>query len=72
MAMAAALSAAHLAAILFPPNLQRLYVIRDNDRAGDGARDALVERATEVGIEAIVLSLAGGAALVGRELVGRM
>lgn len=56
MAMAAALSAAHLAAILFPPNLQRLYVIRDNDPAGDGARDALVERATEVGIEAIVLS----------------
>ncbi|MER9364990.1 toprim domain-containing protein [Mesorhizobium sp. M0518] len=56
MAMAAALSAAHLAAILFPPNLQRLYVIRDNDPAGDGARDNLLERATDAGIEAIVLS----------------
>lgn len=56
MAMAAALSAAHLAAILFPETLRRLYVIRDNDPAGDGARDSLVERANAVGIEAIVLS----------------
>lgn len=56
MAMAAALSAAHLAAILFPPTLRRLYIIRDNDPAGDGARDRLIERAIEVGIEAIVLS----------------
>ncbi|CDX24376.1 conserved hypothetical protein [Mesorhizobium plurifarium] len=56
MAMAAALSAAHLAAILFPPTLRRLYVIRDNDPAGDGARDTLIERAVEAGIEAIVLS----------------
>ncbi|RWH47170.1 MAG: DNA primase [Mesorhizobium sp.] len=56
MAMAAALSAAHLGAILFPPTLRRLYVIRDNDPAGDGARDTLAERAREAGIEAIVLS----------------
>ena len=56
MAMAAALSAAHLAAILFPANLRRLYVIRDNDPAGDSARDSLIERATDLGIEAIVLS----------------
>ncbi|MBN9362816.1 MULTISPECIES: toprim domain-containing protein [unclassified Devosia] len=56
MAMAAALSAAHLAAILFPPTLERLYVIRDNDPAGDGARDTLIQRATDAGIEAIVLS----------------
>ncbi|MFP1132568.1 toprim domain-containing protein [Asticcacaulis sp. W401b] len=56
MAMAAALSAAHLAAILFPETLRRLYVIRDNDPAGDGAQDSLVERANAVGIEAIVLS----------------
>ncbi|MER8417614.1 toprim domain-containing protein [Mesorhizobium sp. M1329] len=56
MAMAAALSAAHLAAILFPPNLHRLYVIRDNDPAGDSARDTLIERATKAGIETIVLS----------------
>jgi hypothetical protein len=56
MAMAAALSAAHLAAILFPPTLERLYVIRDNDPAGDGARDSLIQRATDAGIEALVLS----------------
>lgn len=56
MAMAAALSAAHLGAILFPPTLHRLYVIRDNDPAGDSARDRLAERARAAGIEAIVLS----------------
>ncbi|MET3579936.1 hypothetical protein ABID19_002967 [Mesorhizobium robiniae] len=56
MSMAAALSAAHLAAILFPPTLNRLYIIRDNDPAGDGARDSLIERAIDAGIEAIVLS----------------
>ena len=56
MPMVAALSAAHLAAILFPPMLNRLYIIRDNDPAGDGARDTLAERAREAGIEAIVLS----------------
>ena len=35
---AAAFSAAHLAAILFPDTLRRLYIVRDNDPAGDGAR----------------------------------
>ncbi|UCI05229.1 toprim domain-containing protein [Mesorhizobium sp. B1-1-8] len=56
MAMAAALSAAHLAAILFPGALRRLYIVRDNDPAGDGARDSLIERANAVGIDATVLS----------------
>lgn len=56
MPMAAALSAAHLAAILFPPELRRLYIIRDNDPAGDTARDRLVDRAHRAGIQAIVLS----------------
>lgn len=56
MAMAAALSAAHLAAVAFPDALRRLYIIRDNDPAGDWARDSLVERAHAAGIEAIVLS----------------
>lgn len=56
MAMAAALSAAHLAAIAFPEALRRLYIIRDNDPAGDWARDSLVERANAIGIEVIVLS----------------
>jgi len=33
MPMVAALSAAHLAALILPPNLRRLYVARDNDEA---------------------------------------
>lgn len=56
MPMLAALSAAHLAAILFPDTLRRLYIVRDNDPAGDGAHDTLVERANAAGIEAIVIS----------------
>ncbi|ODT12941.1 MAG: DNA primase [Kaistia sp. SCN 65-12] len=56
MPMLAALSAAHLAAIRFPDTLRRLYIIRDNDPAGDGARDSLIERANSAGIEAIVIS----------------
>jgi len=56
MPMLAALSAAHLAAILFPDTLRRLYIVRDNDPAGDGARDTLLDRANGAGIEAIVLS----------------
>ena len=56
MAMTAALSAAHLAAIRFADTLRRLYIVRDNDPAGDAARDRLIERANAAGIEAIVLS----------------
>lgn len=56
MVMAAALSSAHLAACQFPDTLQRLYILRDKDPAGDGARDSLVERANAAGIEAITLS----------------
>uniref|UniRef100_UPI0025EAA16C DUF7146 domain-containing protein n=1 Tax=Xanthobacter sp. TaxID=35809 RepID=UPI0025EAA16C len=48
----AALSAAHLAAIAFPPGLRRLYIVRDNDPAGDRARDSLIARAGSAGIEA--------------------
>ncbi|MPT22330.1 MAG: DNA primase [Starkeya sp.] len=60
MAMAPALSASHLAGILFPPVLRRLYIVRDNDPAGDAARDTLIERANAGGIEAIPLSPALG------------
>ena len=56
MPMAAALSAAHLAAILFPETLRRLYIARDNDPAGTSAMATLVDRAQAVGIEAIPLS----------------
>lgn len=58
--MAAALSAAHLAVVAFPPDLRRLYIVRDNDPAGDRARDSLIARAASAGIEAIVLSPALG------------
>jgi hypothetical protein len=56
MAMGAALSAAHLRAILFPATLRRLYVVRDNDPAGDRAVAGLFDRAQSAGIEAMVLS----------------
>lgn len=56
MPMAAALSAAHLAALLFPPSLRWLYILRDNDRAGANACHHLADRANRAGIEPIVLS----------------
>ena len=56
MPMLAALSAAHLAAILFPRTLRRLYIVRDNDPAGDGAMAELVDRTRTAGIEAVALS----------------
>jgi hypothetical protein len=56
MPMVAALSAAHLAAILFPAALRRLYVARDNDPAGNAAVANLINRSIAAGIEAIILS----------------
>jgi hypothetical protein len=58
--MLAALSANHLAAILFPAALRRLYVARDRDPAGDLAVATLTERAQSAGIEALTLSPALG------------
>src|SRR5579862_6174872 len=52
--MAAALSANHLAALLFAPTLRRLYIARDNDAAGELAAKALTERANATGVETIV------------------
>jgi hypothetical protein len=54
--MVAALSANHLAALLFPATLRRLYIARDDDPAGDAAWAALTERARTAGIEALGLS----------------
>ncbi|CAN5241142.1 toprim domain-containing protein [soil metagenome] len=54
--MNAALSAAHLSAILFPATLRRLYIVRDDDPAGDSAMESLSARAQAAGIEAITLS----------------
>ena len=56
MPMIAALSAAHLAAILFPVGLNRLYIAQDNDRAGRAATAKLSARASNARIEAIVLA----------------
>ncbi len=56
MPMATALSANHLAALLLPPALRRIYIARDADAAGDTALAALIERAEAAGIEALALS----------------
>jgi hypothetical protein len=56
MPMMAALSAAHLAGILLPPTLRRLYVVRDNDPAGNRAMARLLDRAHAARIEAVALS----------------
>jgi len=54
--VAAALSANHLAALLWPASLRRLYVAVDADSAGRLAMKALTARACEAGVEAIALS----------------
>jgi hypothetical protein len=56
MPMVAALSSAHLAALILPAGVRRLYIARDNDRAGHRAADALGIRANADGIEDIVLT----------------
>ncbi len=53
--MVAALSAGHLAALLFPPGLRRLYVARDNDPAGGAAMKVLTNKAQAAGIELLPL-----------------
>jgi hypothetical protein len=51
----AALSAAHLGALLLPDSLKRLYIACDNDRAGLDAGLALATRAISQGIAARLL-----------------
>jgi len=53
--MVAALSASHLAALLLPPSLRRLYLAADNDAAGRHAATRLTERARDAQIEAHLL-----------------
>jgi hypothetical protein len=53
--MAAGLTAAHLSALVLPPGLRRLYVLRDNDAAGECAEARLAERCRDAGIECRVL-----------------
>ncbi|MBS0278458.1 MAG: toprim domain-containing protein [Proteobacteria bacterium] len=54
--LAAALSANHLAAMLFPPSLRVLYIAGDADPAGDGAVATLTVRSQQAGIEARLLA----------------
>ena len=53
--MVAALSASHLAALLLPPSLRRVYVAADNDAAGRHAATRLTQRARDAQIEAHLL-----------------
>ena len=53
--LVAALSANHLAALILPAGLRRLYVALDNDAAGRRATEALSKRARADGIEVMVL-----------------
>ncbi len=55
MSAIAGLSAAHLAAILFPHCLRRLYVACDDDPAGTGAFATLSERGASSGVEVLPL-----------------
>lgn len=51
----AALSANHLAALLLPTGLRRLYIARDNDPAGRQAAETLAERAHAAGVVTLPL-----------------
>jgi len=52
----AALSASHLAALLLPGRLQRLYVLVDADPAGHRAGERIATRALDAGVEPILLA----------------
>jgi hypothetical protein len=56
MPMIAALSAAHLAALIPPPQLRRLYIAADCDRAGQNAAAGLAARLNALSIETIQLT----------------
>jgi hypothetical protein len=56
MPMIAALSASHLAALVLPVGLRRLYITKDRDDPGTRAAATLIERAERAGIEPIALS----------------
>ena len=53
---AAALSANHLAALVLPKTLRRLYIARDNDPAGRRAAETLAQQTQGNGIDAMVLT----------------
>ena len=51
----AALSAAHLAALILPTTCKRLYIVEDADPAGRNGADQLASRAEAAGVEALRL-----------------
>ena len=51
----AALSSSHLGAVILPAGVQRLYIARDRDPAGQRAAERLTARATGAGISVQVL-----------------
>jgi hypothetical protein len=51
----AATGSNHLSAIIFPPTLKTLLVVRDNDHAGDAATDALFSRGQAAGISVVLV-----------------
>lgn len=51
----AALSSSHLGAVILPAAVQRLYIAVDRDPAGARAAERLSARASEAGVQAIVL-----------------
>jgi hypothetical protein len=56
LSVIAALSAAHLAAFIPPPQLRRLYIAVDRDGAGRNATARLAERLSSLSIETIQLT----------------
>jgi Toprim domain len=58
--MVAALSAAHLGALILPPGLKRLFVSRDADAAGRWAFERLARRAHAAGIKVVPLDPVAG------------
>jgi hypothetical protein len=69
--MIAALSANHLAALMLPACLRRLYIVCDNDDAGRRAAETLAARAEGAGIEALTLTPTAGDFNDDLRLVGR-
>lgn len=69
--LVAALSANHLAALELPVGLRRLYIVRDDDPAGHGAVEALSDRATAAGIEALTVDASLGDLNDDLRLLGR-
>ena len=53
--LVAALSSAYLAAINLQASVTRLYILKDNDAAGEMASTALLARARDMGVQASIL-----------------